>query len=83
MATVRIEAVYPDGSGAPATVEIGAHLYAADYLGKPTLRLISRRMPARWVAAAAARAYVGALNEAIVATPEWFAANSIMYAEVA
>lgn len=76
---VRIEKVYADGSGAPATVSAYGYYFAADYIGEVRLTGLNRSAPRR-VVEAARRAYVTALRIHPDMSADWYEANRAMYA---
>lgn len=77
---VTLEFLYPDGSGAPATVLLSGYYFAADFIGgEVRLTGLTGRTPQARVIAAARRAYERALRSHPDAGPEWFAKNDAMY----
>lgn len=80
---VELEAVYPDGCGAPAIVRFQGYVWAAHYVGEPRLYLITRcgRAPSARIIRHAYRAYESAVRKA---APEgWFKLNAAAYADAA
>jgi len=82
---VRIDKVYPDASGAPATVTVRGWEWAADMLGEVRVRPIlprnySGRGAPKWMAAHVAKVYHAALAAHVDGA--WLAANRAMYASV-
>ena len=77
---VRIEKVYADGSGAPATVSAYGHYFAADFIGEVRLTGLFGRSAPRRVIDAARRAYATALRLHPDMSADWYEANRAMYA---
>lgn len=77
---VRIEKVYADGSGAPATVICSGYYFAADFVGEARLTGLTGRAAPRRVIEAARRAYTQALRLHADMSAAWYEANRAMYA---
>lgn len=77
---VRIEKVYADGSGAPATIICSGYYFAAEFLGEARLTGLTGRSAPRRVIEAARRAYTQALRLHRDISADWYDANRVMYA---
>lgn len=78
---VRIDAVYADGSGAPATVNAYGYYFAAHFIGgEVRLYSLSNRKPTRRAIDAARRAYATALQTHPDVSAEWYELHRAMYA---
>jgi hypothetical protein len=81
---MNFQAIYEDGSGAPAMVTVEGWTFALDYLGEVKCRLVTvsaSRKPPKWAASWAQNTYRIALQDKVSA--EWFEKNHAMYAEEA
>ncbi len=75
--------IYPDGSGASALVRVKGWDFSMNFLGEVRCNLItqsSSRKPPKWAAEWAKKTFMKELESK--ATPEWFALNKAMYADV-
>lgn len=82
MATVAIERVYEDGSGAPALVTVQGWTFACDFVGEVRSNLLTKsssRRPAKWMGDYVRAQYLKALRAAAPAS--WFDLNATMYAK--
>jgi hypothetical protein len=77
--------VYPDASGAPATVRIADYVFACDMLGEARLNCIKPGHGSRVESKIAAKRAEAAYTAAVMAQAgdEWLAKNAAMYAQAA
>lgn len=76
------QAIYEDGSGAPALVTVEGWTFSLDYLGEVKCRLItqsSSRKPPSWAADWAKKTYLKELQAK--APADFFAKSQALYAE--
>ena len=77
---MKIETIYPDGSGAPALVTVKGWTFRLDFLGEVKCSLLtesSSRKPAPWMAEWARKTYLAELTAK--APPGWFELSKALY----